>query len=121
MSERTVYTAYTQTKAQRIEQGKREALARMKRRLADADDDTHRERVREHFARLSPNLFEDGVPGDFAEVVLDRVHPRDAWHRIVDNRCVLCGRHLTTEQAVRYSVGPECFERVFHGLGEVAS
>lgn len=121
MNNRTVYSAYTETRASRVRENREFYLRRMRDRLAAKTDEEYSRRVRDHFDALRPTLFEDGVPAEFGEVVLERVQPRDAWHRIEEKRCVLCGRHLTSEQALRYSVGPECFERVFHGLSEVRS
>ena len=116
-----IYSAYTNDRASRIREGKQHYLQRMRERLAAKTDDEFASYVRRHFDGLKPTLFEDGIPAEFVEVVLDRVAPRDAWHRIEEKRCVFCGRHLTSEQAIRYSVGPECFERVFHGLSEAHS
>lgn len=104
-------------------------LQRMRGRAEFADQTLQRwkvereerdqKRVRDHFAKIKPGLFEKGYPDNIADLVLDRVSGEIAWYRIISHHCVLCGRKLTTEQAVRLSMGPECFERFVGGPDDV--
>lgn len=78
-----------------------------------------RQRVRDHFAKIKPDLFLPGYPPNVADLVLERVSGETAWYRIISHHCVVCGRKLTTDQAVRLSMGPECYERFIARAEEV--
>lgn len=69
------------------------------------------QRLRDHFAGIKADLFQPGMPADFAEFVLSRVAPDLAWSRVRSRRCVLCGNRLHTPESLRLSLGPECFEQ----------
>lgn len=78
----------------------------MSKRIRERDA----QRLRDHFATIKPDLFQPGLPDDFAEYVISRVQPDLAWSRVRSGRCVLCGNRLLTPQSRRLSLGPECFD-----------
>jgi len=91
-----------------------DTVARWKREREERD----RQRVRDHYAKLLATtgpLFQRALPDDAADRVLARVSGELAHYRIISHHCVLCGRKLTTDEGVRLTMGPECFERFAEG------